>query len=67
MVENYSGIRMMDTKPVVGKNAFSHESGIHIAAMLDDPETYENLHPETVGSIGGISSANIPAKRPSSM
>ncbi|KAF1078511.1 homocitrate synthase family protein [Methanogenium sp. MK-MG] len=49
MVEEFSGIRMMDTKPVVGKNAFSHESGIHIAAMLEDPDTYEYLHPETVG------------------
>ena len=49
VVETCSGITMMDTKPVVGKNAFSHESGIHIAAMLDDPETYEYLHPEMVG------------------
>lgn len=48
-VEEYSGIAMMDTKPVVGKNAFSHESGIHIAAMLEDPEAYEYLRPETVG------------------
>ena len=48
-VEQYSGIAMMETKPVVGKNAFSHESGIHIAAMLDDPETYEYLRPEMVG------------------
>lgn len=49
IVERCSGITMMDTKPVVGKNAFSHESGIHIAAMIDDPETYEYLRPETVG------------------
>jgi methanogen homocitrate synthase len=49
MVEKFSGITMMDTKPVVGKNAFSHESGIHIAAMLEDPETYEYLRPGMVG------------------
>ena len=49
LVEEYSGIQMMETKPVVGKNAFSHESGIHIAAMLSDPETYEYLRPEMVG------------------
>ncbi|WAI01977.1 homocitrate synthase family protein [Methanogenium organophilum] len=48
-VEECSGIVMMDTKPVVGKNAFSHESGIHIAAMIEDPEAYEYLRPETVG------------------
>jgi methanogen homocitrate synthase len=49
MVEKFSGIAMMATKPIVGKNAFSHESGIHIAAMLEDPETYEYLRPEMVG------------------
>ena len=48
-VENYSGIRLPKNKPVVGELAFSHESGIHIAAMLEDPLTYENFPPELVG------------------
>jgi methanogen homocitrate synthase len=33
----------------VGDLAFSHESGIHIAAILDDPSTYECFPPELVG------------------
>jgi methanogen homocitrate synthase len=37
------------TQPVVGAHAFSHESGIHIAAILQDPETYEYFSPEMVG------------------
>lgn len=49
MVETYSGIVMQKTKPVVGDHAFSHESGIHIAAILEDPQTYEYFLPEMVG------------------
>ena len=49
MVQEYSGITLQKTKAVVGEHAFSHESGIHIAAILEDPQTYENFSPEMVG------------------
>jgi len=49
MVEEYSGITLQKTKPVVGEHAFSHESGIHIAAILEDPQTYEYFLPDMVG------------------
>jgi methanogen homocitrate synthase len=50
MVERFSGIKLPLNKPVTGELAFSHESGIHIAAILEDPLTYENFTPEMVGS-----------------
>jgi methanogen homocitrate synthase len=49
-VEKYSGIALPRNKPVVGELAFSHESGIHIAAILEDPSTYENFPPQMVGN-----------------
>jgi methanogen homocitrate synthase len=49
LVETCSGIHLQKTKPVVGEHAFSHESGIHIAAILEDPRTYEYFMPEMVG------------------
>ncbi|MFA4877549.1 MAG: homocitrate synthase family protein [Methanoregula sp.] len=49
-VEKYSGITLPRNKPVTGELAFSHESGIHIAAILEDPATYEYFTPELVGS-----------------
>jgi methanogen homocitrate synthase len=49
MVQEYSGITLQKTKAVVGEHAFSHESGIHIAAILEDPQTYEYFMPEMVG------------------
>jgi methanogen homocitrate synthase len=49
IVEEYSGIKVAKTKAVVGEHAFAHESGIHIAAILEDPATYEYFMPEMVG------------------
>jgi methanogen homocitrate synthase len=49
MVEKYSGITLPRNKPVTGELAFSHESGIHIAAILEDPSTYEYFPPDLVG------------------
>jgi len=49
VVEKYSGISMDIFKPVVGKNAYSHESGIHVHGMLKDTNTYELFDPQLVG------------------
>jgi methanogen homocitrate synthase len=50
LVVKSSGIAIAKTKPVVGEHAFAHESGIHIAAIIKDPLTYEFIQPEIVGS-----------------
>lgn len=49
MVVKYSGIVVARNKAVVGQNAFAHESGIHIAALLENDRTYELFSPEMVG------------------
>ena len=49
MVEKFSGITLPMNKPVTGELAFSHESGIHIAAILEDPSSYEYFPPDMVG------------------
>ncbi|MDR3175827.1 MAG: 2-isopropylmalate synthase [Desulfovibrio sp.] len=36
-------------KPIIGANAFAHESGIHQAGVLKNPETYEIMTPATIG------------------
>lgn len=35
--------------PVTGSAVFSHESGIHCAGLLKDPQTYEPFNPEAAG------------------
>ncbi|MEM2155509.1 MAG: hypothetical protein QXW47_00600 [Candidatus Jordarchaeales archaeon] len=36
-------------KPLVGGNAFTHESGIHVRALLHHKLTYQPILPETIG------------------
>ena len=33
----------------MGRNAFSHSSGIHVDGFLKEPRSYEIMHPEEVG------------------
>ncbi len=49
LVEKYSKVPVQPHKPIVGDNAFAHESGIHVHGILADPSTYEPFRPETVG------------------
>lgn len=49
LVEKSSGIPVSANKSIVGFNAFRHESGIHITAMLENNETYEIIQAESVG------------------
>ncbi len=48
-VEFFSGIPVPPNKAVVGHNAFRHESGIHVHAMLKELKTYETFSPELLG------------------
>ncbi|WP_310551379.1 homocitrate synthase/isopropylmalate synthase family protein [Paenibacillus glufosinatiresistens] len=44
-----SGRNVGDAKPVVGRLAFTHESGIHVDGLMKDPATYQMLPPGDVG------------------
>ena len=48
-VEELSRTRLQPHKPVVGRNAFAHESGLVVSGLLRDPFTAEAYLPETVG------------------
>jgi 2-isopropylmalate synthase len=37
-------------QPYVGRSAFAHKGGIHVAAVERNPETYEHIYPELVGN-----------------
>ena len=49
LVESYSRICLQPHKPVIGRNVFSHESGIHSDAILKSPRTFEPFEPELIG------------------
>jgi len=48
-VEEYSGLPVSASEPVIGHNVFSHETGIHTAGMTIHPAIYQVIEPESVG------------------
>ena len=51
MLSSITGVKIHPTKPLVGKNAFLHESGIHQHGVLENPSTYEIINPVDIGII----------------
>jgi 2-isopropylmalate synthase len=49
LVADMLGMAVPPNKAVVGRNAFSHSSGIHVDGFLKDRQTYEIMRPEDVG------------------
>ena len=51
-VASVTGVYVPQNKPVVGKNAFVHDAGIHQHGVLANPLTYEIMTPQSVGLTG---------------
>lgn len=49
LVERLTGFPVAFNKAIVGRNAFAHESGIHVHGVMSNAFTYEPLRPELVG------------------
>ncbi|MEG2074479.1 MAG: 2-isopropylmalate synthase, partial [Angelakisella sp.] len=49
LVSTIIGSNIPANQPIVGRNAFSHESGIHQHGILKNPLTYEIMSPSTIG------------------
>lgn len=49
LISRFAGIPVPRNKAIIGKNAFSHESGIHQDGFLKHRETYEIMTPQLVG------------------
>ncbi len=50
IVSEVTGMPVQANKPIVGRNAFAHEAGIHQHGVLKDRRTYEIMRPEDVGA-----------------
>ena len=49
LVANAAGRGVPPGKAVVGRDVFSHESGLHVAGLLKEAETYQGLDPRLLG------------------
>lgn len=69
-IQEIIGFRISDTKPLIGKNVFYHEAGIHQAGCLKHREMYQYVLPEELGEfealrfgISGLSSSKVIHKK----
>ncbi len=49
-VAEVANITPNDHQPYVGKSAFAHKGGVHVAAMRRSAQSYQHITPETVGN-----------------
>ena len=49
-VDDLINLRSNIRAPYVGQSAFGHKGGAHVNAVQKNPETFEHIHPETVGN-----------------
>ena len=49
-IASIANIPLSPSLPYVGSNAFAHKAGMHIDAVLKNPEAYEHSEPEAVGN-----------------
>ncbi len=52
LVSYLTGMVVQPNKAIVGRNAFSHESGIHQDGVLKKRQTYEIIDPKRIGLTG---------------
>jgi len=49
-VAEIANLPQNDHQPFVGRSAFAHKGGIHVAAVLKAEESYQHINPEWVGN-----------------
>jgi isopropylmalate/homocitrate/citramalate synthase len=50
LIANYTNNPIPPSKPLVGRNAYTHKAGTHLAAIIQNPEAYELVPPKSVGN-----------------
>jgi len=49
-ISEISNMRERSDQPYVGRSAFAHKAGVHINAVMKNPQTYEHIDPLLVGN-----------------
>jgi 2-isopropylmalate synthase len=50
LVDELCNLSPDPNQPYVGRNAFAHKGGMHVAGVNQDPRTFEHVEPEAVGN-----------------
>jgi 2-isopropylmalate synthase len=46
--------RPFPRQPYVGGSAFAHKGGVHVSAVVKNPQTYEHIDPAQVGNVSRV-------------
>jgi len=49
-VSEVSNMRLKNEQPFAGESAFAHKGGMHINAVMKNPQSYEHIDPSLVGN-----------------
>jgi 2-isopropylmalate synthase len=49
-VSDIANIPPLNSRPFVGRSAFTHKGGVHVDAVLKNPAAYEHINPNLVGN-----------------
>ncbi len=49
-VDEVANVTPNDHQPYIGRSAFAHKGGVHVAAMRRSAQSYQHVAPETVGN-----------------
>lgn len=50
LIVNYTNTMVPPNAPLVGRNAYTHKAGTHLAAIIQNPQAYELVPPREVGN-----------------
>jgi 2-isopropylmalate synthase len=49
-MSDIANVPPLNARPFVGRSAFAHKGGVHVSAVIKNPEAYEHIRPELVGN-----------------
>ncbi len=61
-VNEIANLRHFKRQPFVGDSAFAHKAGVHVSAIMKNPETYEHINPALVGNSQRILLSDLAGK-----
>ncbi|MCL2670152.1 MAG: citramalate synthase, partial [Syntrophaceae bacterium] len=61
-ISEVANVRPAPYRPFVGQSAFAHKGGVHVSAILKQPEAYEHIKPELVGNYQRILVSDLSGK-----
>lgn len=63
-ISEISNVRPEPNQPFVGRSAFAHKGGVHINAIMKNPDSYEHIKPELIGNRRRLLVSELAGKTP---